>query len=368
MTTELQVGIGLIFVGLVGLAAYLWSIWKTAKLTTSFLVRWFPALAESDKFFALIEHAAGRSHFFERHGPVLNLEDIVERSKNGNITFSGVRGKPVSSSRWLTHKDLLLAIESALDHWAKGVRPKGGSFNFEFEHPIGEGFSKDQQELVRTRFARVIVNKGLVVTAFPVLEPNEAFRSLAGSLGHPPWAAGCPLIIGVKGRQLVIRPAKLTDSARIAATHQASIEALCSENYSPQSIAAWVAALSPDIYASAINEKVMIVAEDKGEILGLGILDLERKEISAVYVHPRVKGKGVGRQLLLELEGIASKHGVAELTLCATLNAADFYSHFGYISNGATFHELPNGFRLECIRMQKPLDESGDTRAAHVPT
>lgn len=185
MTTEIQLGIGLIFVGVVFLALYLWKIWKTAKLTTSFLVRWFPALAESEDFFALIEHASARSHFFERHGPVLNEEDIIERSKNGNIAFSGVRGRPVDSSKWITHRDLLRAIESALDHWEKGARPKGGSFNFEFEHPIGEGFPKGQEMLVRTRFARVIVKKGLVITAFPVLEPKNAFKSLASSLGHP---------------------------------------------------------------------------------------------------------------------------------------------------------------------------------------
>lgn len=167
---------------------------------------------------------------------------------------------------------------------------------------------------------------------------------------------------------MIIRPAKLTDSARIAATHQASIEAYCSASYSPQSVAAWVAILSPDIYANAINEKITIVAEDGDEILGLGILDLERKEIAAVYVHPSVKGKGTGRRLLQELEAIASNNGVTELSLCATLNAAGFYSHLGYIGKGGSFHELPNGVRLECIRMQKSLNEPGDAPTGRVPS
>jgi len=190
MTIDLQITLVSVFVGLVAITVYLWRLWKTTERTVSFLVRWFPALTEVEEFFALIEHSTERSHFFERHGPVLNEQDILERSKSGEICFSGVKGKPVSSSRWLTHKDLLRAIDSALDHWEKGARPKGGSFNFEFEYPIGEGYPKGGGALVRTRFARVIVKMEGVITAFPVLEPSKEFKSLASSMGQPTATGG----------------------------------------------------------------------------------------------------------------------------------------------------------------------------------
>ena len=115
--------------------------------------------------------------------------------------------------------------------------------------------------------------------------------------------------------------------------------------------------LAPAIYENAITEKIMIVAEDEGGIQGLGILDPERREIGAIYVHPRVKGTGVGRRLLLGLEDRASKAHIHRLTLCSTLNALGFYRHHGYIREGKAYHELPNGVALECIRMYKTLSK-----------
>jgi len=154
---------------------------------------------------------------------------------------------------------------------------------------------------------------------------------------------------------MLIRSAKMTDTEKIAATHRASIKDLCSEFYDTKDIDGWIGIIAPSIYENAIKEKVMIVAEDKDEILGLGILDLEHNEIGAIYVHPKVKGAGVGSCLLLELEARASNDNVERLTLCSTINALRFYQHHGYVSEDKVFHELPNGVRLECIRMHKTL-------------
>ena len=159
---------------------------------------------------------------------------------------------------------------------------------------------------------------------------------------------------------MVIRAAEIADSEKLASTHKASIEGICSSAYDALSIAGWVEILSPSIYKNAIENKVMILVEEKEEILGLGILDLEQGEIGAVYIHPKAKGAGYGRQLLLELESIALKNNVRQLTLYSTVNALGFYQHHGYVSTNKTFHELPNGIRLECIEMHKTLqkDES----------
>ncbi|WP_081763479.1 GNAT family N-acetyltransferase [Imhoffiella purpurea] len=154
---------------------------------------------------------------------------------------------------------------------------------------------------------------------------------------------------------MVIRSAGMADTVSIAATHRASIEGLCSGAYSAQDIGGWIGIIAPDIYENAIKDKVMIVAEDEGEIIGLGILDLKQKEIAAMYIHPKVKGTGVGSRLLLDLEARASKENVERLTLCSTINAHGFYLLHGYIGEDKTFHELPDGVRLECIRMYKLL-------------
>lgn len=178
----MSIGTDLIIAGevvlLIGLAGYAWHILHVAKRTAAFMVRWFPALSEPDEFFALIDLSSEDSHFFERHGPVLNIEEIRQRATDGEIPFSGTKGNPTTSARWFTHGDLFRSIESALEHWREGARPKGGVFNFEFEHSIGEGFLKGGAYVVTTRHARVIIRGGNVVTAFPVLEPKGAHKCL----------------------------------------------------------------------------------------------------------------------------------------------------------------------------------------------
>lgn len=150
----------------------------------------------------------------------------------------------------------------------------------------------------------------------------------------------------------------LTDTEKIYLTHKASIESLCAGHYCEQDVSGWVDILSPSIYENAINEKTMIVAEDGDELLGLGILNTESKEISAIYIHPSSTGIGLGKRILFELELRAHEKGIDILTLCSTSNALGFYVHHGYKIGEQTFHELPNGIRLECTKMHKTLNQN----------
>ena len=160
-----------------------------------------------------------------------------------------------------------------------------------------------------------------------------------------------------------VRPARFSDREKIALTHKASIEALCAEHYGAQEIAGWVRVISPAIYSSAIQEKIMIVAEDDDQILGLGILDIQGQEVSAVYIHPKANGSGIGKKLLAELEKRAVENGLGRLSLCSTTNAKGFYEKCGYAGSETGCHELPNGVKLECIRMRKTLTTIPDASA-----
>jgi len=98
------------------------------------------------------------------------------------------------------------------------------------------------------------------------------------------------------------------------------------------------------------------VAEDtlKG-LLGLGMLDIENAQISAIYIHPDASGRGIGTLLLRELENIAHESTIDELTVHATLNAQGFYTRLGYVERFMTTHTLPDGSKLKCIQMTKEL-------------
>ncbi len=111
---------------------------------------------------------------------------------------------------------------------------------------------------------------------------------------------------------MLVRSAKRTDTVKIAATHRASISDLCSEFYTKQEIDGWIGIIDPSIYENAIKEKVMIVAEEDDEILGLGILDLEHSEIGALYVHPNAKGEGIGNCLLADSNCKCTTHNLTE--------------------------------------------------------
>ncbi len=167
-----------------------------------------------------------------------------------------------------------------------------------------------------------------------------------------------PADIGKTKIIMEIRLARLSDSEKIYFTHKASIVALCKGYYCEQDVIGWIDILSPGIYEDAINEKIMIVAEDGDKILGLGILDAENKEICAIYIHPNSTGIGLGKSILLELENRAHEKGVDVLTLCSTTNALGFYEYHGYKKEGPTFHELPNGIKLGCTKMHKTLNQN----------
>ena len=155
-----------------------------------------------------------------------------------------------------------------------------------------------------------------------------------------------------------IRPATASDAEDIAIAHAASIAGLCKKHYSAPDIEKWKAVLVPEIYSSAIEEKITLVGEDNGRILVLGILDPETAEISAIYVHPAAAHKGAGTRMLAALEDAARAAGIERISLCATLNAAGFYHHHGYTGEESAFHCLSNGTRLECIKMQKRMSLS----------
>ena len=160
-----------------------------------------------------------------------------------------------------------------------------------------------------------------------------------------------------------IRKASNSDKGNISRLHIASIRKLCGSYYTHQQLNAWTSVLAPSAYDQALKEKLFLVAEDsENNLLGIGILDFENKEISAIYVLPDAVGKGVGSKLLNELEKIARNNGIFEITVHSTLNAKGFYMVRGYSEQELTFHNLPNGSKLECIRMLKILNKYAEQR------
>ena len=160
-----------------------------------------------------------------------------------------------------------------------------------------------------------------------------------------------------------IRKASATDKKNITKLHISSIERRWSKHYTHEQLNAWTSVLTPSVYDQAFKEKVFLVAHDsKQDLMGLGILDIQNAEISAIYIHPDSVGNGVGTKLLYELEKIARNSNVVKITINSTLNAKGFYQKHGYLNHDLTFHRLPNGSKLECVRMFKELPTDAEQR------
>jgi len=164
-------------------------------------------------------------------------------------------------------------------------------------------------------------------------------------------------------KYMQIRKASKADKENIANLHIASIRQLCRNQYSREQLIAWTSVLTPSIYDHALKEKVVLVAYDsQQDLLGLGILDIENSEISAIYINPDAAGKGIGTKLLNELEMTARNNKIFRITVHSTLNAKSFYMNHGYIAQELALHSLPNGSKLECVRMIKDLSTDAEQR------
>lgn len=147
------------------------------------------------------------------------------------------------------------------------------------------------------------------------------------------------------------------DLNAVWALHTASIRWLCKSHYSQEQINAWTGGLKPASYESALNDesKIVLVAEEDGEVVGAGMVDMKSAEIKLLYVHPDHAGQCVGSWLLAKLEDCAVDQGVRVMNLYSSLNAVSFYQHAGYDAQDETKHVLSDGIELECIRMEKVL-------------
>jgi putative acetyltransferase len=154
-----------------------------------------------------------------------------------------------------------------------------------------------------------------------------------------------------------VRRARREDDGAISRMHVASIRELCCAHYRPEEIEAWAAPRGIDFYVKAIERKEFYVAEDGGEVIGFGTLNVEGGEVEAVYVHPAAIRRGVGLKLLRTLEERARESGLKSLHLCASLNAVGFYERAGFRRERDTSHRLADGVEIACVLMSKELRE-----------
>ncbi|MBP7950674.1 MAG: GNAT family N-acetyltransferase [Verrucomicrobiales bacterium] len=59
-----------------------------------------------------------------------------------------------------------------------------------------------------------------------------------------------------------------------------------------------------------------------------------------VVVHPRLRGQGIGSNLVRFSEEAACRHGIRRVVLHARANVVPFYESLGYVADGPEFFEV----------------------------
>jgi GNAT superfamily N-acetyltransferase len=133
-----------------------------------------------------------------------------------------------------------------------------------------------------------------------------------------------------------------------------SIMAECAEHYSPEIMDLWLNGELPADFSTELESNFYIAVVNE-EIAGLGALSYKDNKIYAIFVKPEFLGKGVGKKMMIFLEGLAIQKGVNTVYLDSTLNAAPFYRSRGYIGDAVIKYNNPRGFIMDCIAMEKCL-------------
>ena len=96
----------------------------------------------------------------------------------------------------------------------------------------------------------------------------------------------------------------------------------------------------PGIELDALDEKSLhaVAYDAEGKPIGTGRL-LPEGKIGRMAVVKEWRRRGVGADLLEALIGEAQRRGLAEVTLSAQLQAAEFYRAHGFVAEGKVYEE-----------------------------
>ena len=141
----------------------------------------------------------------------------------------------------------------------------------------------------------------------------------------------------VRGNVMIIRDATTDDAAKACAVLRDSISELCIADHrgDPGILSRWLANKTPEIiatWAGAVGSSLLVAVEADAILAVGGVRD--SGEITANYVAPAARFRGVSTALLAALEVRAVQRGAVRATLVSTETAHRFYLARGYLDDG----------------------------------
>jgi len=146
----------------------------------------------------------------------------------------------------------------------------------------------------------------------------------------------------------------MADAAAIFAIHVDAVTALCASHYGADQIGRWFEGRSAQNYLGAIDDNAIWLAEFGRA--AIGYTEFFPGEMTSLFVHSAMAGRGIGSRLLrFAIDGASLGHS-GPIRLAATLNGEEFYRKRGFVKTGDSFIERPSGLRLATVLMEfQPL-------------
>jgi GNAT superfamily N-acetyltransferase len=178
----------------------------------------------------------------------------------------------------------------------------------------------------------------------------------------------------------MIRKAVPTDVPEIERVMRASMADLGTSTYDPAQVASAVRYIAV-VDRQLIDDGTYFVIEEAGRVIACGgwsgrtklfsgprsqdeagssdgRLDpaVDSARIRAMFVDPAHARRGLGRQILEASEADAARAGFRTFELMATLPGVPLYRACGYEEIERVTIELPDGMRLDCVKMRRAAD------------
>lgn len=152
-----------------------------------------------------------------------------------------------------------------------------------------------------------------------------------------------------------VRRATASDAPAMWAIRADAIRWTCRSHYPAELLDRWASGPLPETFPTRIGNEYFVVATVESRIAGFAALKISSAEIEAVFVAPDAGRRGLGRQLLADLENAALREGLESLSLNSSLNAVPFYAALGYDSVSENIHTTSQGLQIACVYMTRSL-------------
>jgi putative acetyltransferase len=131
---------------------------------------------------------------------------------------------------------------------------------------------------------------------------------------------------------IAIRTFEPRDAETVSALIGRTMRESNSHDYRLERLEPLIAYFSPEKLRQLAQERVCLVAEASGQLIGTAALD--GTELATFFVLPEYQGQGIGARLLAAIEEHARALGIAMLTVDASVTGAAIYDRMGYRRTG----------------------------------